>query len=336
GQLISLRDRHAERELVPPGERGNVFELYDDVPLFWDAWDIEIYNLEKYTEKPAAKLTIVDSGPLVATVAIEVPIGDNSVVKQWVSLAATSPRLDFATDADWHENRKCLKVSFTWDIRSEVATYETQYGVVQRPTHRNTSWDLAKFEVCAHKFADLSEFGYGVALLNDCKYGYATLDNTMTLTLLRSPKAPDAHCDMGHHTFRYAVFPHSGSFNESAVVQEAYQFNVPLIQLPVDVTAAASAVSATPYFSVTGAPNVVLDAVKIAEDDPTAVIVRMYEAYGGHANATLTTALNVKTAQLTNILEEKIASADVKTAASQKSIALSFTPFQVVTLKLKL
>ncbi|KAJ1951690.1 Glycoside hydrolase, 38 vacuolar alpha mannosidase, partial [Linderina pennispora] len=334
GQLVSLRDRHTERELIPAGAKGNVFELYDDVPLFWDAWDIEIYNLEKYVELPGAKLAIVDEGPLMATVSIEVPISDGSSIRQWVSLSATSPRLDFSTDAEWHESRKCLKVSFTWDIHNDMATYETQYGVVQRPTHRNTSWDMAKFEVCAHKFADLSEFGYGVALLNDCKYGHATLENTMTLTLLRSPKAPDAHCDMGHHTFRYAVFPHQGSFNESAVVQEAYQFNVPLVQLPVDVT--ATSVASTSYFGVAGAPNVVLDTVKAAEDDAASVVVRLYEAYGGHAKATLTTALNVKSAHLTNILEENAASLDVLSTGSQKSMAINFTPFQVVTLKLSL
>ncbi|KAJ1960607.1 Glycoside hydrolase, 38 vacuolar alpha mannosidase [Dipsacomyces acuminosporus] len=350
GQLASLKDRRTERELVPEGTRGNVFKLHDDVPLFWDAWDIEIYNLEKFKELPGTKIAIVDEGPLVGSVCVEVPISSKSTLKQWISLSATSPRLDFDCDVEWHESHKCLKVSFTWDILSDLATYETQYGVVQRPTHRNTSWDMAKFEVCAHKFADLSEYGYGVALFNDCKYGHSTLENTMTLTLLRSPKSPDAHCDMGHHTFRYAIYPHKGSFHESGVVQEAYQFNVPLIQLPVDFETARSSTNvisstAAPYFSVSGAPNVVLDAVKRAEDDPNSVIVRLYEAYGGHASALLSTSLNVSKACLTNIIEEKTGRLAISTpsaaggfdeSTSTRAVNISFKPFEIVTVKLSL
>ncbi|KAJ1735830.1 Glycoside hydrolase, 38 vacuolar alpha mannosidase [Coemansia biformis] len=336
GQLVSLWDRRLERELVPQGAAGNVFRLHDDVPIFWDGWDIEIYNLEKFVELPGSKVTIVDEGPLLASVCVEVAISEQSRLRQWISLSATSPRLDFDCDVDWHENRKCLKVAFTWDIRSDMATYDTQFGVVQRPTHRNTSWEMAKFEVCAHKFADLSEYGYGVALLNDCKYGYSTLGSTMALSLLRAPKAPDANCDMGHHSFRYAVYPHKGSFNESSVVREAYQFNVPLVQLPVDVTT-IDAVGIAPFFAVKDAPNVVIDTVKAAEDDARSVVIRLYESYGGHARATLTTSLKVARAQLTNILEEHISGAGVTaSAAGTSSIKLSFRPFEIVTVKLDL
>ncbi|KAJ1744082.1 Glycoside hydrolase, 38 vacuolar alpha mannosidase [Coemansia sp. RSA 1086] len=341
GQLISLWDRRVEREIVAEGMAGNVFRLHDDVPLFWDAWDIEIYNLEKFTELSGSKVEIVDQGPLLASVFVEVAISKDSRLRQWISLSATSPRLEFDCDVDWHENRKCLKVAFTWDIYSDFATYETQYGVVQRPTHRNTTWDMAKFEVCGHKFADLSEHGYGVALLNDCKYGYSALGNTMSMSLLRSPKAPDEHCDMGHHTFRYAIYPHAGTFNESSVVREAYQFNVPLVQLPVDAKAAAEAadsVGIMPFFSVTGASNVVLDAVKAAEDNCKQVVVRLYEAYGGHAKIKLATKLKITSAQITNILEEPLASVKVNAAAGDggKAIELTFKPFEIKTVKFSL
>ncbi|KAJ2723339.1 Glycoside hydrolase, 38 vacuolar alpha mannosidase [Coemansia sp. Benny D115] len=343
GQLVSFVDKHSDRELVPQGQAGNVLRLHDDMPLFWDAWDIEIYNLEKYQTLSASSVTIVDEGPLIASVAIKIPVGEKSHMTQYVSLTATSARLEFACDVDWHENRKCLKTSFTWDIYSDQATYETQYGVVQRPTHRNTTWDMAKFEVCGHKFADLSEYGYGVALLNDSKYGYATLENTMSLTLLRSPKSPDANCDMGNQTFRYAVYPHKGSFGESDVVREAYQFNTPLVQLPVDLVAATkcqrvqSAVD-SPYFSVTGAENVVLDAVKMAEDGSGDVVVRLYEAYGGHAKATVHTRISASGAVKSNIMEENNVAdtLDLKTAEDgTASIAVSFKPFELVTLRLK-
>ncbi|KAJ2698928.1 Glycoside hydrolase, 38 vacuolar alpha mannosidase [Coemansia sp. IMI 209128] len=335
GRLTSLLDLQQQRELVPSGAQGNVLELYDDLPIYWDAWDIEIYSQEKVRPVEGASITVVDEGPLVASVAVEAKVGKASSIRQWISLSASSARLDFDCDVDWQENRKCLKVAFTWDIYSDQATYETQFGVVQRPTHRNTSWDMAKFEVCAHKFADLSEYGYGVALLNDCKYGYATLANTMTLTLLRSPKAPDANCDMGQHSFRYAVYPHTGMFSESDVVREAYHFNVALSHLPVDL-GATNLAALSSFFALDNAPNVVLDSVKAAEDDSRDVVVRLYETYGGHARATLSTLLNVGAAYTTNILEEKEADLELKQAVAPsqgKSVALSFRPFQIVTVR---
>ncbi|KAJ2776811.1 Glycoside hydrolase, 38 vacuolar alpha mannosidase [Coemansia javaensis] len=339
GQIESYYDKDARRELVPKGAAANVFELYDDVPVFWDAWDIEIYATEKYRQLDGAEVSVADRGPLVASLSVRVPISDGSVLTQTISLSGISPRLDFDCDVDWHENRKCLKVSFTWDIHSDVATYETQYGALQRPTHRNTSWDMAKFEVCAHKFADLSEFGYGVALLNDCKYGHATLGNTMSLSLLRAPKAPDEHCDMGRHQFRYAIYPHAGTFSESNVVQEAYQFNVPLVQLSAhDVTGAVAGAS-RPFFSVTGARNVVLDTVKLAEDDGASYIVRMYEAYGGHARAILTSRLPAADVCKVNILEEPMDGArsnedmGIRWLDHSRSLEVQFKPFEVISLR---
>ncbi|KAJ2082492.1 Glycoside hydrolase, 38 vacuolar alpha mannosidase [Coemansia sp. RSA 988] len=341
GRLVSLWDRRVERELIPQGKAGNILCLHDDAPLYWDAWDIEIYNQEKFVELEANKVTIADEGPLVASVCVEVVISEQSKLRQWISLSATSPRLDFDCDVDWHESHKCLKTAFTWDISSDAATYDTQFGVVQRPTHRNTTWDMAKFEVCAHKFGDISEYGYGVALLNDCKYGYSTFGSTMAISLLRAPKAPDANCDMGHHTFRYAVYPHRGSFNESSVVREAYQFNVPLVQLPVDFGAVKEASNITgikPLFTVEGAPNVVLDTVKKAEDGDSHIIVRLYEAYGGRAKATLSTSLKVSgQAHLTNILEEPTDSINLIASATGRMAAeIVFRPFQIITVRLAL
>ncbi|KAJ2161882.1 Glycoside hydrolase, 38 vacuolar alpha mannosidase, partial [Coemansia sp. RSA 552] len=339
GQIVSYYDKAEHRELVPKGAAGNVLELYDDVPLFWDAWDIEIYHLEKSRILEGAAVSIVDQGPHVASLSVRVPISDDSELTQTISLSSLSSRLDFACDVDWHENRKCLKAAFTWDIHSDMATYETQFGVVQRPTHRNTSWDMAKFEVCAHKFADLSEYGYGVALLNDSKYGHSTLDNTMSLSLLRAPKGPDEECDMGRHSFRYAVYPHAGTFAESNVVQEAYQFNVPLVQLPTGGHGAVRLADLErPFFSVSGARNVVLDTVKRAEDDENSYIVRLYEAYGGHARALLTTRLPARDVVKVNILENPVPDEDtsapsVQWLAHSKSLQIQVKPFEIVTLK---
>ncbi|KAJ3191901.1 Glycoside hydrolase, 38 vacuolar alpha mannosidase, partial [Dinochytrium kinnereticum] len=187
----------------------------------------------------------------------------------------------------------------------------TQFGVMKRPTHYNTSWDLAKFEVFGHKFVDLSEHGYGVALLSDSKYGYSVKGNIMRMTLLRSPKAPDANCDMGEHSIRFALYPHTGAFLSSDVVQTAYQFNVPAL------IRSSSKIQRTPTmplpkseeFFTLDTPNVVLDTVKIAEDPrPKSggrdVVIRLYEAYGGRSEVTLSTKFKIKEAHFCNILED--------------------------------
>ncbi|KAJ1647613.1 Glycoside hydrolase, 38 vacuolar alpha mannosidase [Coemansia asiatica] len=310
-----------------------------DVLIFWDAWDIKINHLHKFSMMDASSITIINEGPLLSSIAIEIPVGKSSKMKHYVSLSAVSSHLDFDCNVNWHESHKCLKTAFTWDICSKFATYKTQYSVVQRPTHHNTTWDMAKFRVCAHKFGDLSEFGYGIALLNDSKYGYVMLDSTMTIILLRSPKLPNANCDMGHQSFCYTVYPHQ-EFNELRVVQEAYQFNVPLVQLPVDMqVAAASKLQGSLFFAVSDMPNVVLDMVKTAEDRSHDVIVCLYKAYGSHGKAVLMTKLAFGGVAKTNILEEKMESLDLKVAAAgsgkDQSMVVNIKPFEVVTLRFK-
>ncbi|KAF9403452.1 Glycoside hydrolase, 38 vacuolar alpha mannosidase, partial [Podila epigama] len=197
GQLTSLFDKHEARELVPPGGHvGNKLRLYDDVPLYWLNWDVEVYHLNTGRDTGTASVKIGEVGPLRATLVVEHQISKTSTATHTIALTAASARLDFRTKADWNEVQTLLKVEFVWDIHSDFATYETQFGLLQRPTTYNTSLDSAKFEVCGHKFADLSEHGYGVALLNDCKYGHSCHGNVMRLSLLRSGKAPDANSDI--------------------------------------------------------------------------------------------------------------------------------------------
>lgn len=229
GHLIHLFDKVVERELIKPGERGNVFKMYDDIPLFWDAWDVEIYHLEKFKVIEEGSIQILEQGPLRCSLLVEKRLSETSRLRQIVILSAVSRRLDFETEVDWNENRQFLKVEFAWDILTDHVNYECQYGHVSRPTHYNTSWESAKFEVVAQKFADISEYGYGVALLNDCKYGYSAHRNVLRLSLLRAPKAPDSNCDVGHHTFKYAIYSHEHHFLQSDVVREGYNFNSPLL-----------------------------------------------------------------------------------------------------------
>ncbi|KAJ1911829.1 Glycoside hydrolase, 38 vacuolar alpha mannosidase [Tieghemiomyces parasiticus] len=354
GRLIRLFDRRNEREVMCPGMMGNLFRVYEDIPIYWDAWDVEVYHLEKGSDAGVGRVTIHAEGPLVGSLEVIydqlTPAQPGSSARQIISLTATSPRLDFTCDVDWHENRRMLKVEFQWDLMNDLATYETQFGVVQRPTHFNTSWDLAKFEVCGHKFADLSEVGYGVALLNDCKYGYSTYRNTMRISLLRAPKAPDAHCDMGHHRFRYAVYPHLGTFAESDVVQEAYRFNVPLLPSVFaarpppsghgdgekGMTPALLLPTSSSPFHWVGSPNVVLDTLKKAEDSND-LIVRLYEAYGGQGRGHLrveTSFVKVKRAVRCNLLEDE--SGEVLRVEAGCGFPLVVKPFEIVTLKLSL
>lgn len=201
GSITSLYDLAADREILVKGAKANQLVVFDDKPLYWQAWDVEVYHLESRTELPPGKTSISEDGPHRVSLVTETKISEESWIKTTISLAAAvedqPSYIEMASEVEWHEKWKFLKVEFPVDITNTEASYETQYGIIRRPTHYNTSWDMAKFEVCCHKWADLSENGYGVSILNDSKYGFATCGNMMRLSLLRSPKAPDAHADMG-------------------------------------------------------------------------------------------------------------------------------------------
>lgn len=226
GDLVRFYDKLNEREILTAP--GNQFQAFDDRPINWDAWDIDIfYDDRKWLAAPATCIRVVEAGPLMATLEIERQILD-SPYTQRVRLAYNSARLDFETRIDWRERRKLLKVAFPVNVQANQATYEIQWGAVERPTHRNTSWDWARFEVCAHKWADLSEHDWGVSLLNDCKYGHDIQANVMRLTLLRSPISPDPQADAGEHRFVYSLFPHAGRWG-TPTQREAYALNYPIL-----------------------------------------------------------------------------------------------------------
>lgn len=326
GLITSLRDLEANREVIAPGAEGNLFQLHTDKPNKWDAWDIDLFYKETCTDLRAAEsVEIVEAQPLRATVRIVRRFGA-STIRQDVILTADSHRLDFATEVDWHEDHKLLKVAFPVDIRSPRATYEIQFGHVERPTHYNTSWDLARFEVCAQKWADLSEGDYGVALLNDCKYGYDIHGNVLRLSLLRAPTSPDPTADRGTHRFTYSLLPHTGDIRSGRVVEEAYQLNIPVLAEPLPVRPGSLA----PELSLfeTDRPGVIIESIKLAEDS-SGVVVRLYEAYGTRGPVTLRTALPLPSVSLTNMLEQEIGALTQKDGA----VSLELHPFEIVTLK---
>ncbi len=325
GGLSSLFDKRAGRESIVPGEQANHFVLFDDVPGGNDAWDVDVFYLEKRYDVGSAKsVRVTEQGPLRAALDFEYDLSPESSLKQTVSLTAISARLDFANEVEWHENHKFLKVEFPLNLRAQNATYEVQFGHLQRPTHFNTTWDLARFEVSAHRWADLAEPDFGVALLNDCKYGYATNGNIMRLSLLRAPKSPDPQADMGHHAFRYALLPHVGTFQQAGVIEEGYRFNAPLL-----VSATSAPPTAVSYFSVNH-PSVVIDTIKKAEDSD-ALIVRLYEAHGTRGTVRLTSSLPVKSAAVCNLLEE----GDQPLGWVNGGVDIEVTPFKLVSIKLE-
>ncbi|XP_014636428.1 PREDICTED: alpha-mannosidase 2C1 isoform X6 [Ceratotherium simum simum] len=334
GCLTSLVLVASGREAIAEGAVGNQFVLFDDVPLYWDAWDVMDYHLE--TRKPvlgqAGTLAVGTEGGMRGSAWFLLQISANSRLSQEVVLDVGCPYVRFHTEVHWHEAHKFLKVEFPARVRSPQATYEVQFGHLQRPTHYNTSWDWARFEVWAHRWMDLSEHGFGLALLNDSKYGASVRGSVLSLSLLRAPKAPDATADMGRHEFTYALMPHEGSFQDAGVIRAAYSLNFPLLALPAPGPAPAASWSA---FSVSS-PAVVLETVKQAETSPQGrtLVLRLYEAHGGHVDCWLHTSLPVQEAVLCDLLERRDPAGHLPLQDAR--LKLTFSPFQVRSLLLVL
>jgi len=286
GAVTSIWDKEAGREVL--SGRGNVLELHDDNPRRWDAWDLDIEHRDAY-------------------VVVGRRFG-SSTVNQRISLEDRVLR--FATEVEWHERHKILKVAFPVTVSASEATYEIQFGHVRRPTHFDGSRARAMFEVCAQRWADLGDDDYGVALLNDCKHGYDIHESVMRLSLLRAPTHPDPSADQGFHRFTYALMPHMGDWRNAGVIEAAEDLNavfgIPRSLVMVDT------------------PQVRVEAIKRAEDSE-AVIVRLYEAWGRPCRTRITTTLPARRVTLCDLLERE---------RSETSLELDFRPFQVVTLKL--
>ncbi|XP_005347467.1 alpha-mannosidase 2C1 [Microtus ochrogaster] len=334
GCLTSLVLVASSREAIAEGALGNQFVLFDDVPLYWDAWDVMDYHLE--TRKPvrgqAGTLAVGTEGGLRGSAWFLLQISPSSRLSQEVVLDIGCPYVRFHTEVHWHEAHKFLKVEFPARIRSPQATYEIQFGHLQRPTHYNTSWDWARYEVWAQRWIDLSECDFGLALLNNCKYGASVRGNVLSLSLLRAPKAPDVTADMGRHEFTYALMPHKGSFQEAGVIHAAYNLNFPLLALPAPGPAPATTWSA---FSVSS-PAVVLETIKQAEKSHQyrTLVLRLYEAHGSHVDCWLYTSLPIQEAILCNLLEQRDPTGHL--SLRDNRLKLTFSPFQVRSLLLVL
>lgn len=326
GDLIRLFDKRVAREVLASNTKANQWQAFQDRPLDWDAWDIDIfYDEQQWLAEPAHHIEVIETGPLRACLEIQRTIL-NSHIRQRIYLYHNSARLDFETHMDWQERHVLLKIAFPVDILTPKATYEIQWGNVERPTHRNTSWDWARFESCAHKWVDLSESDYGVSLLNDCKYGHDIHDNVLRLTLLKSPTFPDPTADLGEHEFTYSLFPHVGDWRGSTSAA-AYALNDPLIV--ASVASGTSRLAPARSLVRVSAPQVIIETVKRAEDG-NGLIVRMYESERTHVRAQVSTVFPIGRAVRCNLLEEDAGELDVVDG----QIGIELHPYEIVTLRL--
>jgi alpha-mannosidase len=317
GSLRRVRDKEVGREILDG--RGNQLWVYADKPPNWDAWDVHANYEREGAEIPGARVVeVVEAGPLRVAVRVE-RRWRSSRIEQTYRLLARSRRLDVETRVDWHERQVLLRALFPLKVRSHEATFETMYGAVKRPTHRNTSWDEVRFEVCAHRFCDLSEPGYGVALLNDGRYGYSARDNVLGMSLLRSPLYPDPLADEGEHRFTYALLPHPGDWTEAGVADEAFALNSPLLV----GTGGDSSVG----FVVAQGAKLALGGLKQAEDGRGAIL-RLYEPHGARGQCALRFTLPIERVEKVNLLEEPERPVEVQ----GDEVLLEARPFEVVTL----
>ncbi|MBQ3084365.1 MAG: alpha-mannosidase [Clostridia bacterium] len=325
GSIVSLYDKEAEREIFLSGQAGNEFQLFEDYPRKYDAWEIDAtYKTKRYAWNERATIAPITDGSRSGFL-VKRPYM-NSMLEQKIWLYSENRRIDFETEIDWHEKHHLMKVAFPVDVHTDKATYEIQFGHVQRPTHENTSWDEAKFEVCAHKWSDVAENGYGVALLNDCKYGFNAEGSIMKLTVLKCPAWPNPAADEGKHSLTYSLLPHQGSLYEAGVIREAYALNQPMdtVELPAqtgDLPAEFSLVSCD-------RENVVIEAVKKAEDSD-AMIVRLYESFNSRCNVTVTVPEKFNKVTLCDLMENDLQPLTLQSG----KFTLLVKNFEIITLK---
>lgn len=328
GLLTSLLDHASGREAIAPGQFGNHLELHRDTPNEWDAWDIDEFyrrNVTSLTE--AASVTLERQGG-DAVVVVERLTG-TSRITQRIRLAPGSSSLGISTEVDWQEREKLLKLGFPLDLRADRSAAETQFGHVFRPTHVNTSWEAAKFEICAHRWIHVAEPGYGVAIANASTYGHDVsrsirddggTTTTVRLSLLRAAKFPDPQADRGRHVLDVWIRPGAGI---AEAVEEGYRANLAPRKM-------RGGHAVEPLVSVDSVALVV-EAVKLAEDGSGDVIVRLYESLGERSAGRVTANFPAKEVHAVDLLERTVEAPGV--GAGKNSADLVLRPFQLVTLR---
>lgn len=329
GQFAEIYDKSAKRQVLKEGEAGNVIVSYEDRPHNYDAWDINNYYTEKSWEvDDVTSMEVIENGPVRGCVKLVRRYLD-STITQYLYLYQDIPRLDIRNVIDWKEHQILLKDYFPVDVHANEATFEIQYGNVKRDTHDNTSWDFAKFEVCHHKWMDLSEDGYGVSVLNDCKFGAGIRNGRIGLSMLKSAIYPNPDADKEVHEFTYSIYPHIGDWKAAGTVQQAYQINNPL----VGVVKENEGGSLTPAFAfVSGCPeNVQIEVIKKAEDSD-AYILRLYECFNRRTEVSLTFGKELLSAEVCNMME-KTENSEIQ--CTENTVTFRMKPYEISTLKIR-
>lgn len=327
--ISSLVHKESGRAVAPEGELLNRLIAFEDRPFNHEAWDIKIYYTEKsWDVNDVQSAKIIEQGA-VRTVLKVVRKFNSSTIEQYFIFYASIDRIDVEYAVDWKEKDIVLKADYPVDVNTERATYDIQFGNIERTTNNNTSWDIAQFEVMGHRWADLSDNSFGLSILNDCKYGWTIKDGRIRPTLLRAATNPNHAQDREHHSFTYSLYPHSGAVNSSDVVQQGYSLNFPLyckMQKP------NNGKFGTEYsFASVDSSNVIVETIKKAEDSDN-IIIRMYETWNKKTDCMLNIGLPFKSATECNLLEEK----DEPVEFDSKSVKLTFKPFEIKTIKIKL
>jgi alpha-mannosidase len=324
GSIRSCFDKEHSCSVLAPGAAGNILAVYRDDG---DAWDIPTRYRDSPPEKFALESTeAFEQGP--RAVLRHIYRFGRSLLQQDIVLFSGSRRVDFVTMVDWHEQGRMLRTSFPVGVVANEATCDIQFGSIRRPTHRNTPADFAKFEICAHKWLDLSDRGFGIALLNDCKYGHYVRDNILDLNLLRSPEYPDPVADRGRHHFTYSLYPHAGDHVAGMVARVGYELNVPL--RPLSAGPGSGPLPARGSWLQVDAPNIVIETVKQAEDG-RGLIVRLYDSAGASTKTILRCSFEVAEVAMTNLIE---GDPEALSFAGSGAVRLEFRPFEIHTVRL--
>ncbi len=324
GHFSSIFDKEEERELLKAGKKGNMLRLFEDKPIYYDNWDVDMFYTEKSWEvNDLLGMSWTEDGPVRTTLTLRWKCV-NSVIDQKIHFYADTRRIDFETVADWKEHQHLLKAEFPVDIHSDEATFEVQFGNVTRKVHTNTSWDKARFESCAQKWMDFSEGNYGVSVLNDCKYGHSVLDGTIGLTLIKCGVEPNPNADVEVHSFTYSLYPHQGTWKQAGTVAEAYNLNQPAYVVLGGEQGKCSS------FASVNKENVVLETVKAAENGEGTVL-RLYECNNARTKAALTVPAGITKAYSTNLLEE----IEEELEVANGTVKFTINPFEIKTILVK-
>ena len=337
GQISSIYDKKSQRQVLKENQNANVLMTYEDRPHNWDNWDINNYYVEKSWEvTDVAEMKLIEDGPVRSTIKIARNYL-NSTIVQYVSLSKDSAEIVIDNDIDWKEHHIMMKALIPVDVHSDEATFEIQYGNVKRKTHSNTSWDVARFEVCMHKWIDISEDDFGVSVMNDCKYGCSIEEGVVGVTLLKSGTYPNPDADKERHQFTFTIYPHKGTWKDAKTIDKAYALNNPMcavaalnLESPKALGETTKELTKSKSLVSVNTDNVIIDVIKPAYDED-GIVIRMYEAFSRRTKAKLSLGFDVKEAFETDLLENIVEELQV----SGNEINIELKPYEIKTIMVK-